>query len=129
LLVLNGAARISSMVRDIGFSKSSPRKSIVCCCNSSTHEDRVFRSSTFADRQGRRDQGGANQATQGQGLWLQSMQPGTLDDVSSFPLTPGRRPEKQKSLNRRSGPTHEVAALQPAAREQEPRGREPVESI
>jgi hypothetical protein len=28
------------MVPDIGFSKSSLRKSVVCCCNSSTRKDR-----------------------------------------------------------------------------------------
>src|SRR5881296_3974905 len=35
--------------------------------------------------------------------------------------------EKRTSKKRRSGPTHKVAALQPAARGQEPRGRSPVE--
>ena len=35
--------------------------------------------------------------------------------------------ELQTSSNRRLGPEHEVAALQPAAREQERRGRKPVE--
>jgi pimeloyl-ACP methyl ester carboxylesterase len=34
LPVRNGRARISSMARDIGFSKNSPRRSVVCCCSS-----------------------------------------------------------------------------------------------
>jgi hypothetical protein len=38
-LVLNGAAHISSMARDIGFSKNSPKKSVVFCWNSSTRRE------------------------------------------------------------------------------------------
>ena len=38
-LALNGAAHISSVVRDIGFSKSSPKKSVVCCWTSWTRRE------------------------------------------------------------------------------------------
>ena len=35
-LVPNGGGRISSTGPDIGFSKNSPRQSVICCCSSST---------------------------------------------------------------------------------------------
>jgi hypothetical protein len=35
-LAPNGGACILSMAPDIGFNKSSPKKSVVCCCDSST---------------------------------------------------------------------------------------------
>jgi hypothetical protein len=50
----------------------------------------------------------------------QRRRPRPVRQKSAYPLTAA---EWQTSLNRRLGPTHKVAALQPAAREQEPRGR------
>jgi pimeloyl-ACP methyl ester carboxylesterase len=43
-LVRNGVARISSMAPDIGFSRNSPRQSVVCCCSSSMDKRRRGRS-------------------------------------------------------------------------------------
>jgi hypothetical protein len=56
---------------------------------------------------------------------------GILDRIglsASCPVYPRSRPLGRTSRLDSFVPRHEVAALQPAAREQEPRGRQPVES-
>ena len=56
----------------------------------------------------------------------QSRHFGPVRRMSACPLTAAR---EQTFGDRSFGPEHKVAALQPAAREQEPRDRQPVERI
>ena len=53
--------------------------------------------------------------------------PLSVERCSSISAMPHSRPKLCGGAKSRDGPTHKVAALQPAVREQEPRGREPVE--